>query len=290
MSPSRNTAKRELRTGRSQAELGIEGIAAWDRRNVQKNAGVRRNSCAEIGSFCELQGRSGAFRSASATTFPVCRMVRAHCRSGTGICLQEHFMSRLRRLNSSCQLSSAAAEVLELRALLSSGAGAVHAAQQHAALQTQAGAPHAIHTTATVGIAIDKNGAEFFPVPARVTVSTLSPIVGSHVTLKVSLPHLFPGTKHDSLTATLSGTVQEINPSGIGQTQFVVSATGDRLTLKTQGLDGPVTEKAIPLAGGEWQFLVQNGAFLSAITNFQFAPTAPPGVAGHFVQLIVGPL
>jgi hypothetical protein len=199
-------------------------------------------------------------------------------------------MSRLRRLNSACQLPPAAAEVLELRALLSSAAGAVHAAEQHAAVQTQTSAPHAIHTTATVGIAIDKNDPEFFSIPAKVTVSTLSPTIGSRVTLKVSLPHLFPSSKHDSLTATLSGTVQAINPSGIGQTQFVVTATGDRLTLKTQGLDGPVTEKAIPIAGADWQFLVQNGAFLSANTTFQFAPTAPPGVAGHAVQLIVGPL
>jgi hypothetical protein len=194
-------------------------------------------------------------------------------------------MSRLRRLNSGCNLPSVAAEVLELRALPSSGGVAVHAAEHHAALRTQAIEPLAFHATVEAAVAINSQTATIIQGLGKMTVSTLTPIVGSKVTVKVNFPQTGPGTDRESLAVTFSGKVASVTPNG-SQFFFGITPTGSSLTLKFELGNHHVTAKALP-DGSDWHLVLENGAFQSVNETFKFPPTATPELAGLPVFIAV---
>ena len=179
----------------------------------------------------------------------------------------------------------AAAEVLEVRALLSSAAGAAHAAVHHANLQTHAIAPLTFSSTHALGqIQINNGAATTIPVSGNLTASTLQLGVGSKVTVKVTFPPF--GSPHpESVTATFTGTVASID-SGIGIQTFTINPTGGSLTLKGFFNNKSVTAKAFP-DGTPWTIEVLTGGFRLISESFRFGPKTSGGLANAPVSLKV---
>lgn len=193
-------------------------------------------------------------------------------------------MSRLRRLNSGSSLPPVAAEVLELRDLLSSGGAAVHLAQQHAALQTQALEPLALHANVQAALWVNHHSVIGLAALGKVTVPTFSPTVGSRVIAKFSLPSLT--ANQISVAATFSGRITSIAVSGSQET-FTIAPTGGSLMLKEESGNRIVPAKALP-DGSDWNLVLENGGFQSVSEMFKFAPTAPAVLVGLPVFIKVG--
>jgi hypothetical protein len=145
-----------------------------------------------------------------------------------------------------------AAEVLELRALLSSAGSAAHAAVNHAAVQTHAietgagethaVAPHGFHISQNAQIQL--GGGSPGNVPVKFSISTLKSVVGSKVTAHASGVIITPGQR-ETIKATFTGTVQSVVP-GAGYTNFAITPTGGNIVIKITGGGQKFTATALP--------------------------------------------
>jgi len=193
-------------------------------------------------------------------------------------------MSRLRRLNSGSGPPAVGAEVLELRALLSSGGASVHLAQHHAAIQTQALEPLALHANVQAALWVNHHSVIGLAALGKVTVPTFSPTIGAKVIAKFSLPSVT--ANQISIAATFSGRISSISVNSSQET-FTIAPTGGSLTLKEKSGNRIVPAKALP-DGSDWNLVLDNGAFQSVSEMFKFAPTAPAVLVGLPVFIKVG--
>jgi hypothetical protein len=154
-------------------------------------------------------------------------------------------MQRLCRTRQRQGFVPVAAEVLELRDLLSSGAAAVHGAMHHAAIQQAASpatvpAPRPFHGLASAVFSID--GGLETDLTGKISLSKVNLAVDSKISA-----HFTFSTTVDGIKATLKGsfvgTVFGSNPISTG-TQIGITPTGGSVTLTEKALG--LKAKAVP--------------------------------------------
>jgi hypothetical protein len=194
---------------------------------------------------------------------------------------RENPMSRLRRLNSGSRLFHVAAEVLEVRSLLSAGGAAAHAAMHHAATHDAVGQTHAagplvaFHgaASATVNIGDDKVDS-----PAHLSVSKFEVALGSKVKASFSLSIPQQGT-HTSIKGTFSGTI--INIAGSTMT---LAPTSGSMTYSQKSAGKTVKATATP-DGNQLELSLVNGAFFVIDGTDSFPPNAPLNLGGKSIDV-----
>lgn len=146
-----------------------------------------------------------------------------------------------------------AAEVLEVRDLLSSAAAAVHNATHHAASQHAAdpAATHgpqapAFHGTVTAILLL--NGAPAAQVPASFSMSKATLAVGAKVKATFSLSFSV-GATTESVKGTFSGTIGNIAANGQG-TLLQIDPNGGSVTVSVK--TGKTTAKATAIPAGSF--------------------------------------
>lgn len=175
-----------------------------------------------------------------------------------------------------------AAEVLETRNLLSNAAAAAHTVAQHAALQYSAEtgaavAPLAVQAGGTVFITVGNTGKQ--GLRGNVSVSSVNPAIGSHVTIHVSFSFQKGGVQ-ESFKSSFTGKVQSTTPA-FGATQFTIIPTGGKMVF-TRSSPGAPTEKATAVPKGTPMLMVTTGTALLTFTATDvFKPGSADGLGGQ---------
>jgi len=171
-----------------------------------------------------------------------------------------------------------AAEVLETRALLSSGATAAHAAAHHAAVQTQAIAPHAfkglVIAKETIQGGIPENRGVSFSFP------NFSQTNGTKVTAHMSSLLSGPGFK-ETIKATFIGTITNVQTVAT-KTTITLTPTGGNLNFTVISGGQHATLGAVPTAT-PMQLVLDGGVFRSFSVTDVFKPNAPGGAANKTI-------
>jgi len=182
-----------------------------------------------------------------------------------------------------------AAETLEVRALLSSAAGAAHAAVHQAALHTNAITllkPPPISVDG--GLSIDGGKAVQIPAKGALKISNSHPVLGSQVTIKVVFPP--GGNPLESVKATLTGKVVSVDNSNPAATGFKLHPGKSSLTLKGFDNNKPFTAKAVADGTKDWGLILESdGTFALAAELYNFGPKAPATLANKSVGILIGP-
>lgn len=191
-------------------------------------------------------------------------------------------MQRLRRPRQRHESVPVAAEVLEVRDLLSSAAAAVHGAMHHAAIQ-QAGGPTAgvapgaaYHVSTQAGVSLDFDPPFFLP-----GTFSLSNIKSVAVGTKISAHFSFTLTQSPGTTATLkgsfSGTISSVNDFA-GSKSIFLTPTGGSISY-FQKNNGAVSfnVKAAP-NGTPIQLVILDGS--SAFVSLGGTDGVKPGGKG----------
>jgi hypothetical protein len=183
-----------------------------------------------------------------------------------------------------------AAEVLEIRDLLSSAAAAVHGATHHAAIQQPPDpaaqlAPRSLHATVQISFTVEGGIAE--PFTGQLTLSKVKQTIGAHVTAHISISSAATGNR-GTVKGSFVGTIANIgvNPQG---NVLTITPTGGSVIVhqKKPGLSS-TTAKAVP--NGTATTLVMAGdtfVLLDATDVFTFS--APPDLAGKTVLTEIKP-
>jgi hypothetical protein len=184
---------------------------------------------------------------------------------------KEHFMNRLRRVRRESSPFPIAADVLEVRALLS-GAAAVHSAAQHALAVAHAPAAGKITSTGyqvTVQIP-DLLSVNNPPVqgPGSLAITPVSTTVGSHVQVRVTAA-LTVDTIPALLTVSLKGKV--LSSSSNGSTTTVHLAPSGTFKF-TSTISGHVKTISIHAIAPMTITLDNTGTFTALETEFNLPP------------------
>jgi hypothetical protein len=178
-----------------------------------------------------------------------------------------------------------AAEVLEVRSLLSAGASAVHAAIQHAAIQSPAVKPPPTYKGAVSG-AIAIGPPPDFATNGTALVSHFTQTNGSKVKVSFTLSFSDGGTPA-TIKGNFSGTIQGIQAVAT-LTIFTLQPTGGKLTL-TEKVGGKTIKATATPAGNTTLLELNNGVFDSMGINDSVSLTAKGGFAGKAIQGSFGP-
>jgi hypothetical protein len=185
-----------------------------------------------------------------------------------------------------------AAEVLELRALLSSATAAVHGAAHHAAIQTanpagQIGPESApFHGIVQALVTIDSQPPQL--VPGTFSIGKVNVALGSHVSAKFSFSITSGGNKI-SLKGSFVGTVASFGPAG-PKTLVNITPSGGSMTLTVKQAGNPAL-KAIAIPNGTPILLALTTAsntFFSMGTIDVFKPGSPAGLSGVAIEVAIG--
>jgi hypothetical protein len=196
-----------------------------------------------------------------------------------------HFMSRIRRLNGHSQPIPVAAEVLEVRSLLSAGASAVHAAMHHAAIQSPAVKQPPIFQGAAIAV-IQITGGSSHNATGTALVPHFTKAVGSKVTASFTFS-FSDGGNPATIKGTYSGTVRQIEQQ-FPLTIYGLDVTGGKLTL-TEKVGGKTIKATATPAGNTTLLELNNGVFDSMGINDSVSLTAKGGFAGKAIQGSFGP-
>jgi len=198
-------------------------------------------------------------------------------------------MQRLGRTRLRQGFVPVAAEVLELRDLLSSAAAAVHGATHHAAIQqsadqTGAIAPLAFHGTVNAAVAINSGTPKILP--GQFSLSTVKLVNGAHVSGHFTFS-LTSGASKISLKGKFAGTISGFGPVP-GGTLCVLTPTGGSITL-TSNLAGPtVKAKAVPGASVILLGLTPSNSFGSLAASDAFPAGSAGGLGGSTITILIG--
>jgi hypothetical protein len=189
-------------------------------------------------------------------------------------------MPRLRQTNRTSGFVSPAAEVLEIRSLLSGSSAAVHqallAAHQAVSSPSHLQPSAAVHLqTTNVTMQVTQNGTST-DFPGQVIYSATPPKVGGHMTVDAGIVSLNKGLDISSeIDAALKGTIQKIVP--LGNTEVVtLKATG---TLTERFIGFPKTSVVGKTNGGPLTLTFDStGKFLSFETTFSLNTSSTPEI------------
>jgi hypothetical protein len=173
-----------------------------------------------------------------------------------------------------------AAEVLEVRSLLSAGAAAVHAAQHHAAAHVQTIEPHGFHGNVNAAISIAGGLPSDFP--GNFSLSNVKDVVGAKVTASFSFS-ISQGGATLAAKGKFAGTIQKI--VGVGNDQFItLTPTGGSITFSSK--DGKDHSKATAFSDGSLLHLtLENGIFKELTATNLFPPNATPPLNNKTVSI-----
>jgi len=173
-----------------------------------------------------------------------------------------------------------AAEVLEVRALLSAGAAAAHAALHQAALHGQTIQPDGFHGHVG-GLVSVANGIPG-NIPGRVSLSKLTIDVGATVTAHVHLSQR-TGGNFISVKGTFVGTIDSFGPQG-GLTKIIISPTGGSIVFSGKEANQHISATAVPGAT-KIQLFLNQGNFVVLTGTDVFTASAPVNLANKPISL-----
>jgi hypothetical protein len=184
-------------------------------------------------------------------------------------------MNRLRReARNRCDFA-VAAEVLELRSLLSAGAAAVHHAV-HAADHAAAPTPDTHPVLPTIAVTVQTNSAEdgFHQFPGTMTITPVVLKKGSHITIKVNATDDTHAGATLVYTAVIKGTVTSFEPVGISnQVKLVPAGSIVEKDLSGHTLGTAKVAKTPPLL---LTLNASTGKFITFDVNFTVPHSKPP--------------
>jgi hypothetical protein len=181
-----------------------------------------------------------------------------------------------------------AADVLEVRALLSSAASAAHAAVHHAELhsstrETGAVAPPGFHAKEITAQIVIQTGQPQ-NVPVKFSLSRFNPVEGAKVTAHASASVVVAGNKF-TLKATFVGTIHLVEVIG-NSSEIAATPTGGSIAYSMKGPSGNFKATALP-DGFDLIVDLNGGNFTSFNTIDAFPANAPPGFANQTIEFIV---
>jgi len=202
-------------------------------------------------------------------------------------------MQRLRRTRQRQELVPVAAEVLELRALLSSATAAVQGATHHAAVQQAANpAVHIAPQAAFHGLvqsSVSIAGAPPQLLPFTFSIGNVHVVLGAHVSARFSFSVTSGGNKV-SLKGSLVGTIAAFGPIPGGKTLVTITPTGGSMVY-SEKVPGHPLFKATAIPNGSpilLELTTATNAFERIGATDVFRPTAPGGLAGQPLVILIG--
>lgn len=197
-------------------------------------------------------------------------------------------MTPLRRTQRDSWTVPVAAEVLELRALLSAGGAVAHAVQHqhHVVAPALTVEPSAFRGNVLAHINI-AGGVDLPNVPGTFSAPTVKLVLGSKVTTSFSFSRSNAGSTQ-TIKGTFQGTITNIQ-TGALDSKITLHPTGGSLvfTDKQPG-HKTITAKAIPLIAADITVRQMNtGSFEYFQATDVFLPTAPAPYANHPVSLTI---
>jgi hypothetical protein len=196
-------------------------------------------------------------------------------------------MLRKRRYRYRSEFALVAAEVLELRDLLSSATAAVHGATQHAELLASNGpegklAPQAFHSAVQIKFTVAGGIGETFP--GQFSLSKVTLVDGSKVTAHFSVSNAQTGNE-GSVKGTFVGKISTFGHVNAG-TQVQITPTGGGVVIHTKTAGKSVTFKTAP-NGTPIVLLLNNGNFVDMGEDTVYLPGAPPDLAGKTLETFI---
>jgi hypothetical protein len=179
-----------------------------------------------------------------------------------------------------------AADVLEVRCLLSSAAGAAHAALHHATLEDHTVAtgsvkPPGFHSS-NINAEVTIQGGTPVAVPVKFSLAPFKLVNGAKVTAHASASEIVSGNKV-TLRATFVGTIQLIEAAGA---KVIITPTGGSIVDSIKGPSTHFTATAVP-DGTDTLIFLNGGNFQSFGATDKFTANAPVGFANKTVQVVV---
>lgn len=189
-------------------------------------------------------------------------------------------MSRLRRLNCDSRSIPFAAEVLEVRSLLSAGASAVRAAVHHAAVESPAAKlPPIFQGSVDALVQITPFGNQN-PGTGTALIQHSTLTVGSKMTASYTISFSDNGTPA-TIKGTISGTIQGSDPEG-DLTFYPFQPTGGKVTL-TETVAGKTIKATATPSGNTITLVMKGSSFVQLGFGDTFSQKAKGGFAGEFM-------
>jgi hypothetical protein len=194
-------------------------------------------------------------------------------------------MNQLRRRNDLCLGTPVSAEVLEVRALLSAGAAAVHQAQHAAALHAAAVTPLASHPSGSANFFLSPTGTGL--IPGQFTTLKPGHSVGDSVTFKFQ-GIVTEGPSSVSFKASFTGKVANVSGPAGDETFSVTPGGGSfAVTFKQKGT--PTQKVSGTIDPAQFTYVDSSGAVSTVHVVFDQSPKnhAPYNSGAAAVNLLV---